>query len=612
LKARTLATALVVGAIAALVGRAGFELRSGDAGPAEAVATKMGGSGVAHPVTAVLLNFRSYDTWLELIVLVVAALGALQGRLRAAPVESRLARDHLVATLLAALVPLMVLVAGYLLKAGAYAPGGAFQAGAVLDGCVARGRGRTRNKQERNVTQRHTTYWAVRSLLLVLGLWSAWSQAPAQDAPPRAPIVYVAPIEGMIDLGLAPFVERVLSEAADAGAAAVVLEINTFGGRVDAAVKIRDAVLNSRVRTVAFVNSRAISAGALIALSAETIAMAGGGSIGAATPVQAGQPGAPTQPVEEKTVSYVRTEFRATAERRNRSPQLAEAMVDADVEIPGVIGKGKLLTLTTDEALKLKLADFRADTLESLLQQLKLPGADMRRAAPNWAEHLVRFLTHPIVSSLLITVAMLGIILELRTMGFGIAGVLGISSLALFLWGHWLVQIAGWEELLLVTAGVTLLVVELFFIPGFGIAGALGITALLAGLVLSLIGAGATQEFVLWTTGRVLFALLIALVAGVLILRALPRLPWGRRMILDTALAAGGGRQSHRESGTQWVGRQGRAVSSLRLGGTAEFDGEHVDVVSDGEMIDAGESIEAIRVDGNSIIVQRVVRQDKS
>ncbi|MBI4529293.1 MAG: hypothetical protein HY695_36300, partial [Deltaproteobacteria bacterium] len=120
-----------------------------------------------------------------------------------------------------------------------------------------------------------------------------------------------------------------------------------------------------------------------------------------------GQPGAAPQPVEEKTVSYVRKEFRATAEARKRPPLVAEAMVDADVEIAGLIQKGKLLTLTTEEALKHKVADFRANTLDSVLEQLDLAKAELRRASPTWAENLVRLLTHPIVSSLLITLGML-------------------------------------------------------------------------------------------------------------------------------------------------------------------------------------------------------------
>lgn len=173
-----------------------------------------------------------------------------------------------------------------------------------------------------------------RLALIAVVLLGALGIGLAQD---KRPIVYVAPIEGIIDLGLAPFVQRVLDEAEKAGAVAVVLDINTFGGRVDAAVQIRDTLLNSKLRTIAFINKRAISAGALIALASEKIVMAEGGTIGTATPVQIGQPGEKSEAVGEKTVSYVRKEFRATAESRKRPPLLAEAMVDADVEIPGVI-----------------------------------------------------------------------------------------------------------------------------------------------------------------------------------------------------------------------------------------------------------------------------------
>ncbi|HEU0202854.1 MAG TPA: NfeD family protein [Burkholderiaceae bacterium] len=440
----------------------------------------------------------------------------------------------------------------------------------------------------------------------------AFAFVAAQEKPTAAPVVYVAPIDGIIDLGLAPFVRRVLQEAADAGAAAVVLEINTFGGRVDAAVQIRDAVLTAPIRTVAFVNKRAISAGALIALSAEKIVMAGGGTIGAATPVQMGQPGAPAQPVEEKAVSYMRKEFRATAESRGRPPLLAEAMVDVDVAIPGVVEKGKLLTLTTDEALQHKLADLRADTLESALQQLGLGGAQIRRASPNWAENIVRFLTHPIVSSLLITLGMLGIILELRTPGFGIPGGVGIGSLALFFWGHWLVQLAGWEELLLAVGGIVLLVLEIFVIPGFGIAGALGIVALIAGLAMSLTGGGATAQFILMATARVVFSLLFALLASLVLLRFLPRLPLARRLILETGLGSGEASAAAPESDRHWLGRQGRAASPLRPAGIAEIAGERVDVVSDGELVEAGQAIEVIRVDGNRIVVRRVAQTKRN
>jgi membrane-bound serine protease (ClpP class) len=418
-------------------------------------------------------------------------------------------------------------------------------------------------------------------------------------------VVYVVPIAGVIDLGLAPFVARVLDEAAGAAATAVILDINTFGGRVDAAVLIRDALLQAPVRTIAFVNKRAISAGALITLAAETIAMADGGTIGAAMPVEMGLPGTPAQAVAEKTVSYMRKEFRATAESRKRPPLLAEAMVDADVDIPGVIDKGKLLTLTTEEALQHQLADVRANSLAALLEVLDLTGAEVRTASQTWAETLVRFLTHPVLSSLLMTLGILGIIVELRTPGFGVPGALGLMSLGLFFWGHWLVRLAGWEELLLVGSGLVLLVLEVFVVPGFGITGILGLIALMGGLGLSVVGAGATWEVILTAVGQGALSLLLAIVVSLALLRVLPRLPWGRRLVLETELLSGAGGASAPEGDRRWLGKGGIAASPLRPAGLAHIDGERVDVVSEGELIEIGQPIEVIRVDGNRIVVRR-------
>ncbi|MCB9772856.1 MAG: nodulation protein NfeD [Nitrospiraceae bacterium] len=424
------------------------------------------------------------------------------------------------------------------------------------------------------------------------------------QADTQKPVVFVAPIEGVIDLGLAPFVQRVLDEAKAAEAKAVILNINTFGGRVDAAVLIRDALLNSKVLTVAFINKRAISAGALISLASEKIAMADGGTIGAATPVQIGLPGSPAQPVEEKTVSYMRKEFRATAEQRNRPPLIAEAMVDADVEVPDLVKKSKLLTLTTKEALQADIADFQANSLEAVLQSVNLADAEIRYASETWAESLVRFLTHPVVSSLLMTVGILGIMLEMRMPGFGVPGALGLISLALFFWGHGLVQLAGLEEFLLVGLGLILVGLEIFVIPGFGIAGILGIMALMGGLGLSLIGTGATWDFMLSALGQVALSILVAIIAALIVLRYFPRLPFGRRLILETNLQAQEGYESSPPEDHRWLGKQGIAVSDLHPSGIARFDRERVDVVSDGTFIDAGQPLEVVRIDGNRVVVR--------
>jgi membrane-bound serine protease (ClpP class) len=441
-------------------------------------------------------------------------------------------------------------------------------------------------------------------LLACAGIALASLVMPARAQAP-SPTVYVLTIDGVIDLGLAPYVARAIRDAHTAGAAAVVLDINTFGGRVDAAVAIRDHLLNSPVRTIAFINQRAISAGALIALACDTIVMTKGGTIGAAAPVTGGGTGE-SVPADEKSVSYVRKEFRATAEARGRPPELAEAMVDADVAVPGIIDEGKLLTMTTTEAMTHKVAELTADTLESALAAAGLSGATTLRVDETWAESVVRFLTHPVVSSLLMTLALLGILIEIRTPGFGAPGAIGLLCLGLMFWGHWIVQLAGWEEFLLISIGILLIAVEVLVIPGTSVAGAAGVVAMVAGLAMILVGAGATGPVVIRALGRVSLSILVALIGAVFLMRLLPQLPFGRRLILDTGMAAGLGWVSSPDSDQQLLGRTGTATSPLRPAGIATIDGVRVDVVSDGGFIDAGTAVAVTRVDGNRIVVRKV------
>ncbi|MGH7316717.1 MAG: NfeD family protein, partial [Candidatus Rokuibacteriota bacterium] len=186
----------------------------------------------------------------------------------------------------------------------------------------------------------------------------------------------------------------------------------------------------------------------------------------------------------------------------------------------------------------------------------------------------------------------------------------GIACLVLFFWGHWLVRLVGWEELLLVGAGVLLLAIELFVTPGFGVVGVLGLAALLGGLGLSLVGAGATWGVILTAIGRVAVSLVLAIVASLTLLRFLPRLPLGRRLVLDTELTAREGFASAPETDRAWLGKRGTTASTLRPAGIADIEGERVDVVSDGEFIDPGEPITVVRVDGNRIVVRRLARKD--
>jgi membrane-bound serine protease (ClpP class) len=403
-----------------------------------------------------------------------------------------------------------------------------------------------------------------------------------------APVVYVVPVEGTIDLGLAPFVERSLDLAAAENAAAVVLDIDTFGGRVDAAVQIRDALLASPVTTVAWVHPRAISAGALISLAAERIAVAPGSTIGAATPVNVGA-GGETTATDEKTVSYVRTEFATTAETRGRPVEIAEAMVDRDVAIEGLVKEGKLLTLRGEQALERGVADFEAADMESLLAQLDLAGATVRRARENWAERIAGFLTGPIVSSLLLSLGFLGLIVEFYTQGLGWSGALGVIFILLFFFGHYIVNLAGWEEFLVFLLGVGLLLLEILVIPGFGVAGVSGLLLVLISLVLSLLGLPLRASWALGLVDRALtivgLAFILAIVVAVILARTVLSSRLGRRLVLAGRLSSMAEVEAEEQGEWDPLGAEGVALTDLHPAGKARVAGRKLDVISEGGLI---------------------------
>ena len=334
-----------------------------------------------------------------------------------------------------------------------------------------------------SATGRSLRLWVL--ILVVLGGLASYATSAQSDSDETGSgAVYVIPITGTIDVGLAPYLRRVLDQAEAAGAAAVLLPIDTLGGRLDAVLQMRDALLGSGVPTIAFVDRTAFSAGALIAIAAHEIYMAPGAVIGAATPVD----GATGETATEKIVSAVRTTFKATAEARGRDPLVAEAMVDPSVAIDGLVESGELLTLTTAEAIDWGYSDGVAANRADVLAAAGFASAPLIETEPSLAERLVRFITDPAVSSLLIVAGVLILIADLFVEGFGIGGVFGLGLLALFFWGHSLAGLTGWEDLALVVLGLLLIAIEIIVVPGFGIPGILGLAALLGGLFLAMLG----------------------------------------------------------------------------------------------------------------------------
>ena len=446
-------------------------------------------------------------------------------------------------------------------------------------------------------------------------------QAQGQDAPlvvetqPSAKLFRV-PIEGMVDLGMAPFVARVIEEASLAEDGIVLLDINTFGGRVDAAVMIRDELINTPVRTIAFINPRAISAGALISLACQTIAISSGGTIGAVTPVTGGD-GKEPEAADEKFMSYMRTEMRSTAERRGRPGNVAEAMVDPDVEIEGVSEKGKVLTLATDDALRLQIADFRAETAADVLAELELADAHIVETEFNWTEIVGRAVSNPVVSSFLLSLGFLGIMLELYQPGWGIPGTLGIACLLTFFFGHRVVQLAGSEEILLFMLGVALVLLEVFVIPGFGVSGIAGIALILVAVLLSLIGLDFRVSWDLGLVNRALVTLSSSIVmtlgGGLLIFWLMPATGILGRFVLKTTLKDEEGFTSHSANpqGASPLGMIGEAMTDLRPAGKIRADGKRLDAVSEGRFIDAGANVVIVSWRSGTAVVREQSTHDE-
>ncbi|MEM8998314.1 MAG: hypothetical protein AAGF23_26255, partial [Acidobacteriota bacterium] len=245
-------------------------------------------------------------------------------------------------------------------------------------------------------------------------------------------------IDGEINLSTSAFVKRLVDEAEAGGAEILFLDLNTFGGRVDAAVAIRDALLDTSMKTVVYINKRAISAGALISYACDTIAISSGGTIGAAMPVSGGGEEIPAS-VQEKYLSYFREEMRATAEANGRDPDIAEAMVDSDKVVEDVSEEGKLLTLGTKDAVRLGVADFEAQGVEAVLAELGVDAADMARIEHSWSEEVAAFLTSQAIASMLLLGMMLFGYLELQTPGFGFFGAAAALCFMLLYFSHYLV-----------------------------------------------------------------------------------------------------------------------------------------------------------------------------
>lgn len=420
--------------------------------------------------------------------------------------------------------------------------------------------------------------WILAVVCLYISVLPAWAASPA------APVVAVA-IRGEIDAGQTALVHKALQEANDKKASALLVEIETFGGQVDAAVKIRDLISDSPLQTICHVKNRAWSAGALIAIAHKHIAMAPGGTIGAAEPI----------PTTEKTVAAVRAEFAATATKMGRNPRVAEAMVDKSLGFEKYAPPGKILSLTDSQAIEVGYADLAAADRAAVLAHYGLADSPVIEVGSGWPEKLAGWLSDPMVKSALIGVIFLAVMTEIKTAGLGVAAFFGLAATALVFAAQWMTGVASWLEVLLFLAGLVLIVVELF-VPGFGIFGIAGIGCILFSLFLTLGGDIPALNIM---AGGLVAAVLVFLV----ILRFLPssRL-WHKLVLRDSEQTEVGYTSSDDLSVV--AGREGTVLTLLRPAGTVKIDESVYDVVSEGRFIQPGTRVKVLSVNGNRIVVR--------
>lgn len=404
--------------------------------------------------------------------------------------------------------------------------------------------------------------------------------------------VYVIPVEETIDPGLASFVERSISEAEEKQVDLILLEIDTPGGRIDAAESIKKTIGNTKIPTMALVKGGAISAGAYITLACPKIAMVPGSTIGDAEPRLSDG-----TEVDEKIISYWAAEMGTTAEKNGRDRRIAMAMADRDIEIPGIVEKGKLLTFTYQQAKEHGYTDYIVADRAELLRVVELDGAEVLEGKLSAAERLTRVVTNPYIAPVLLMLGITGIAIELFTVGFGVAGLLGIASLALYFGGHMMAGFSGWEAILLFLLGIILLAVEVF-LPGFGLPGLGGIVSIIASIIIAAPS---------WEVGIV--SLVLALVGTIVLVllsfKVLTRRKFWDKLILGTKYNKEAGYVPQKEDLSVYIGRKGEALTILRPAGTVVLeDGTRLDVVTDGGFIQKGQQIEIVRAEGVSLVVR--------
>ncbi|NLR90965.1 NfeD family protein [Flammeovirga agarivorans] len=424
----------------------------------------------------------------------------------------------------------------------------------------------------------------------------------------NVPVVFEFPIREDIDPRSSRKVSLALEEATKNKADYVIINMNTYGGAVNDADKIRQLILDYPQPVYVFINKNAASAGALISIACDSIYMESGSNIGAATVVMGGS----GEAAPDKYQSYMRSMMRSTAETNGRNPQIAEAMVDQDLVVEGISEEGEVITFTVAEALEHGFCEAEVTGIPEIMERNGISNYELVEYSPSSVENIISIFLNPAVSSILILIILGGIYFELQSPGIGFPIAAAITAGILYLVPYYLSGMAANWELIVIGIGFLLILLEVFVVPGFGITGISGITFMIFGLTLVMLD-NDFLDFTFVAPERIMTSLISVLAA--VFIGGIGVFAFAHK-IVDSPTFAKVGLSEKMDSdqgysadflGTSYIGQTGTAHTVLRPSGKVKIEDNYYDATTEGGFISKGTAVEVIEQNGSSLKVRELV-----
>lgn len=401
--------------------------------------------------------------------------------------------------------------------------------------------------------------------------------------------------------------QKAFQQARDTNADLVLIHMNTYGGMLESADSIRTKILQSEIPVYVFIDNNAASAGALISIACDSIYMRPGASIGAATVVN--QTG---EAMPDKYQSYMRSMMRATAEATGRDPEIAQAMVDQRIYIPGISDSGNVLTFTTTEAMKYGFCEGEAENIDQVLQNAGIDDYEIIKQELTTTDKIIGFLINPMVSGLLIMIIIGGIYFELQSPGMGFPSAAAILAAMLYFAPLYIEGLANNWEIILFIVGIVFVALEIFAIPGFGVAGITGIILMVAALTLSLVDnvgfdfSNVRFDNIIKSFFIVIIAIFLAIIGSLFLTKRMFTTTTFGHLALDDVQLKDDGYTTTDKVYTGVVGKEGISKTVLRPSGKVIVEDEMYDATALSGYIDKGEKVKVIRYSNAQLFVRKL------